>query len=108
MINLAVDYNLLLRRLTGRRSCPQCGKIYNVYLQPPAREGFCDTDSTALIHRADDREEIIRERLAAYEAQTRPLVEHYRAAGRFHEVDGNQAAGPLAKDLAQREGIPLE
>lgn len=99
VINLAVDYNLLLRRLTGRRSCPQCGKIYNVYLQPPAREGFCDIDSTALIHRPDDREEVIRERLAAYEAQTRPLVDHYRAAGRFHEVDGNQAAEAITGEL---------
>ncbi len=99
VINLGVDYNILLRRLTGRRSCPQCGKIYNIHLQPPAREGFCDVDSTPLIHRPDDREEVIRERLAAYEAQTRPLVDYYRARGRFHEVDGSQAADAITADL---------
>lgn len=99
VINLFVDYNVLLRRLTGRRSCPQCGKIYNIYLHPPVSEGICDTDSTPLIHRPDDREEVIRERLAAYEAQTRPLVEHYRARGRFREVDGNQAPEAITADL---------
>ncbi len=99
VINLAVDYNILLRRLTGRRSCPQCGKIYNIYLQPPAQEGLCDVDSATLIHRPDDREEVIRERLAAYEAQTRPLVDYYRARGRFHEVDGALSAEAITSDL---------
>lgn len=99
VITLAVDYNLLLKRLTGRRSCPQCGKIYNIYLQAPVREGVCDADSTPLVHRKDDTEEVIRERLAAYEAQTRPLVEYYKARGRFQEVDGNKAPEAITEDL---------
>ena len=58
-----VDYNELLRRLTGRRSCPTCGRIYNVYFQPPQVDELCDVDGTKLVIRADDREEVIRERL---------------------------------------------
>jgi adenylate kinase len=85
--------------LTGRRSCPQCGKIYNIYLQPPAREGLCDLDSAALIHRKDDYEEVIQERLAAYEAKTRPLVEHYGQSGKFVELDGGLAPEVLMVEV---------
>ncbi len=63
VIRLDVDYNELLLRLTGRRSCPTCGRIYNVHLQPPKVDELCDVDGTKLVIRADDREEVIRERL---------------------------------------------
>ena len=99
VIDLVVDYNVLLRRLTGRRSCPKCGKIYNIYLQPPAHEGLCDLDSTPLEHRKDDQEDVIRERLTAYDKLTRPLVDYYRAAGRFFEVDANQAPEAITRDV---------
>jgi adenylate kinase len=88
VISIQVGYNQLLQRLTGRRSCPTCGRIYNVYLQPPAREGICDLDGTQLIQRKDDSEAVISERLKAYERDTKPLVDYYRSQGRLHELNG--------------------
>ena len=84
--NVAED--VLMRRLTGRRTCKVCGEIYNVYDRPPKVAGRCDKDGGELVQRADDRPEVIRERLAAYERQTKTLVEHYRSQGVLHEVDG--------------------
>jgi adenylate kinase len=90
VVNMQVDYNQLLRRLTGRRSCPTCGRIYNIYFQPPRVAGICDVDGSALITRKDDREEVVSERLKAYEKQTLPLVDYYRQRGRLVEVDGDR------------------
>ena len=70
VIRLVVEYNQLLQRLTGRRSCPTCGLIYNVYYQPPKVQGICDVDGTPLVQRRDDTEEVIAERLKAYEQLT--------------------------------------
>src|ERR1039458_6572081 len=70
VIRLVVEYNQLLQRLTGRRSCPTCGLIYNVYYQPPKIQGICDVDGTPLVTRRDDTEEVITERLKAYEQLT--------------------------------------
>jgi adenylate kinase len=89
VIHMLVEYSRLIERLTGRRTCPQCGRIYNVFLHPPEREGFCDQDGTALVQRPDDQEDVIRERLAAYEALTRPLVDFYRDRTSFFELDAN-------------------
>ncbi len=88
VINIVVGYNQLMQRLTGRRSCPTCGRIYNVYFQPPRVDEICDCDGTKLVTRRDDREEVIAQRLKAYEAQTLPLAEYYRNQGRLREVDG--------------------
>ena len=88
VIKVQVGYNQLLQRLTGRRTCPACGRIYNVYLQPPRREGFCDVDGAPLIQRKDDSEEVISERLKTYERQTLPLADYYRRQGRLYEVNG--------------------
>ena len=90
MIRLVVEYNHLLQRLTGRRSCPTCGRIYNVYYQPPKVQGICDVDGSALVQRRDDTEEVIAERLKAYEQLTLPLVDYYGARGRLIEVNGDQ------------------
>ena len=90
VISIEVGYNELLRRLAGRRCCPTCGRIYNVYFQPPREAERCDLDGTGLVIRRDDREEVISERLKAYERQTLPLVEYYRQQGRLHEVDGTR------------------
>ncbi len=90
VVNIVVGYNQLMRRLTGRRSCPTCGRIYNIYFQPPRVDEICDVDGTKLITRRDDREEVISQRLKAYEAQTLPLVEYYRRQGRLREVKGEE------------------
>lgn len=79
--------DILMRRLTGRRTCKVGLEIYNIYDFPPKIEGRCDVDGGELIQRDDDRPEVIRERLAAYNRQTRPLVEYYRSQGMLDEVD---------------------
>ena len=89
-VSIQVDYNQLLRRITGRRNCPVCQTIYNVYAKPPRISGICDIEGAALVLRADDTEEVFAERMRAYAALTEPVVEHYRATGRFAEVDGNR------------------
>lgn len=90
VINISVGYNQLWKRLTGRRSCPTCGRIYNVYLSPSRAADVCDVDASKLVTRRDDSEEVISERLKAYERQTLPLAEYYRAQGQLREVDGEQ------------------
>jgi adenylate kinase len=89
-VSIQVDYNQLLRRITGRRNCPVCQTIYNVYAKPPKREGFCDIEGAALVQRADDTEEVFVERMKAYSTLTAPVVDHYRSQGRFAEVDGDR------------------
>jgi adenylate kinase len=97
VIHLVVDYNILIRRLTGRRLCPQCGTLYNLLSRPPKSDGICDKDGTALIVRPDDSEDVIRGRLEAYERQTMPLIEYFRENGRrLVELDAGAAA---PKDL---------
>ena len=90
VIHLAVDYNVIIARLTGRRECPRCGTSYNVALRPPKVDELCDLDGQKLVRRDDDREEVIRERLDAYERQTRPVLDYMRATrGRVIEVDAS-------------------
>jgi adenylate kinase len=98
-VSIHVDYNQLLRRITGRRNCPVCQSIYNVYGKPPAKEGFCDLDGAALVQRADDTEKVFEERMRAYSAMTAPVVEHYRALGRFAEVDGDRPITEIAAGI---------
>ena len=88
VISVEVSYNQLLQRLTGRRSCPVDGKIYNIYFQPPEKDGVCDVCGTQLIQRVDDTEEVISERLKSYERQTLPLVDFYNRHGRLRRVNG--------------------
>ncbi len=99
VIRLVVEYNQLLQRLTGRRSCPTCGLIYNVYYQPPKVQGICDVDGTPLVQRRDDTEEVIAERLKAYEQLTLPLVDYYGARGRLIEVNGDQPVEAVAAQM---------
>ncbi len=95
-VSIQVSYNQLLRRITGRRTCAACGTIYNIYLQPPRVDEKCDLDGTPLVRRSDDTEEVFRERMRTYESQTAPVVEHYRALGRFEEVNGEQPVDAVA------------
>src|SRR5215468_3980229 len=90
VMNFQVGYNQLFKRLTGRRSCPTCGRIYNVYFQPPRVPETCDIDGSKLVTRKDDSEEAITVRLKSYEEQTRPLVEYYRQQGRLHVINGEE------------------
>ncbi len=88
VISIEVGYNQLLQRLTGRRSCPVDGKIYNIYSHPPKQNGVCDFCASQLVQREDDREEVISERLKSYEKKTLLLVDYYRKQGRLHVLNG--------------------
>ncbi len=98
-VSIHVDYNGLLRRITGRRNCPVCQTIYNVYSKPPKISGICDVEGVALVQRADDTEEVFAERMRAYTALTAPVVDHYRALGRFAEVDGDRPIDVVAAGI---------
>ena len=98
-VSIQVDYNQLLRRITGRRNCPACQSIYNLYGKPPLRDGLCDAEGTVLVQRADDTEKVFEERMRAYAALTAPVVEHYRALGRFAEVDGDRPIESIAAGI---------
>lgn len=79
----------LMKRLTGRRSCPICGEIYNVYSKPPKQNNVCDFHpETPLTHRADDNEESVSTRLATYDELTEPLLKYYKESGRLQKVSG--------------------
>ena len=99
VIEIAVGYNLLLKRLTGRRSCPTCGRIYNLYFSPPRVDELCDVDDAKLITRRDDCEEVISERLKAYERDTLPLIDYYRSKGRLVEVDGGRSMDEISEKV---------
>jgi adenylate kinase len=98
VIRLDVDYNQLLLRITGRRSCPTCGRIYNVHFQPALVDEVCDLDGSKLVTRNDDRLEVIQPRLAAYQEQTFPVAEYYQRTGRLISVNGDL---PMAEVTAQ-------
>jgi adenylate kinase len=92
VIYLSIDYNIVIARLRGRRQCPQCGALYNIASQPPKVDTLCDLDGHALVIRDDDREEVIRERLDAYQHQTSPVLEFFRGQGRrVEEVNAGDA-----------------
>jgi adenylate kinase len=99
VVHFVVDKNQLMRRLTGRRVCGIGGEIYNIYDHPPKVPGRCDRDGGELVQRPDDREEVIAERLAAYERQTRPLVDYYRRQGVLKDVDGMAAPEAVTKNV---------
>src|SRR5215468_9673609 len=101
VIKITVDYNKLLKRLTGRRSCPVCGTIYNMYTNPPKVDEVCDREGAKLTFRKDDSEEAIGTRLKAYEADTLPLANYYRQRKILTEVDGDAAPEKVTEQLFQ-------
>lgn len=90
VIQMLVDYTQLLLRLTGRRSCPTCGRLYNIHSQPPLADELCDEDGSKLVIRDDDREEVISGRLAAYDTQTRRVADYYRAQKRLVAINAER------------------
>ena len=102
VIQLLVDYTQLLLRLTGRRSCPTCGRLYNIHFQPPLVDELCDVDESKLVIRNDDREEVISERLTAYDTQTRRVADYYRAQRRLVAINADR---PMEEVTAQIFGV---
>ena len=101
-IQIEVPYDLLEKRMTGRRNCPVCNEIYNVYFKPPRHDNVCDFHPEAqLVQRADDNPETVRARLATYEKQTRPLVDYYSSKNLLRTVDGNRDRESIYRDIEQ-------
>ncbi|MDP8208241.1 MAG: adenylate kinase [Candidatus Electryonea clarkiae] len=88
-LELTIDDEIVVKRLGSRRSCPECGRVYNIMFAPPKDEGVCDDDGTKLILRDDDKEEVIRNRLRVYHDQTAPLSEYYSNVGKLLQVNGD-------------------
>jgi adenylate kinase len=88
VLNVAVQPELVVRRLTNRRICKMNGHIYSLVDRPPIHPGICDADGSELMQRPDDTETVIRERIQTYECHTRPLIDYYAAQGLLHQVDG--------------------
>jgi adenylate kinase len=93
-----LDFDILLKRLTGRRSCTGCGRVYNIHFLPPPADGRCESCGGELVQRADDREETIGRRLEVYRKETAPLVDYYRELGKLKVVD---AEGSFAEVYAR-------
>jgi adenylate kinase len=99
VIRMDVDYTQLLLRISGRRSCPTCGRIYNLHFQPPRIDELCDQDGSKLIQRNDDREEVIRPRLEAYEIQTRPVADYYQSKGRLIALNADRPIEEVTAEI---------
>lgn len=94
-----VDRDVLLQRLAGRWTCPQCGRVYHELFNPPQEEGICDVDGTPLYQRDDDTVETQRRRIEVYFEQTAPLLHYYRDKGLLVEIDGEQSIEDVHNDL---------
>ena len=95
-----VPHAELEKRMVGRRNCPVCGEIYNIYFKPPKTDNVCDLHPDAqLTHRADDNSETVQTRLATFENQTRPLLEYYQASNLLQRVDGTREPEAIYADI---------
>ncbi len=95
----------ILRRLTGRRICKNCGALYHIIYNPPAVEGKCDKCGGELYQRSDDSEDTVRRRMEVYLAQTAPLISYYRSRGILWEVNGEQAPDKVYRQLKEALGL---
>lgn len=89
-INVDVPDDAIVARMSGRRSCPDCGTVYHIVYNKPAKDGTCDKCGASLVQRADDAEETVRNRLKVYHDQTAPLIDFYEKKGALKTVDGTQ------------------
>ncbi|CAA7600162.1 adenylate kinase [Acididesulfobacillus acetoxydans] len=99
VLNLRVDEEKLLARLTGRRVCRKCGATYHTLFNPPAQAGVCNECGGELYQRADDTLETAKNRLAVYNAQTEPLIQYYRNLGLLKEVEGDQEIDMVLQNI---------
>jgi adenylate kinase len=105
VVYLRVDYERLVARLSGRQQCPVCGTLYSLATNPPRIPGVCDLDGAMLVTREDDREVVIRERLAQYDLATRPVLDYFRGLGvAMVEVEGCATPDAIAKGICRKLG----
>ena len=105
VINIDVDSDLLLKRLTGRRICKDCGSTYHLVLNPPAAEGVCDKCGGELYQRSDDNEETVANRLEVNIKQTQPLLNFYEELGYLRNINGVQEIGKVFEDIEALIGV---
>jgi adenylate kinase len=96
---IVVSEEALSKRLTGRRACPKCGEIYNIYFRPPKVDGVCDLDGASLTQRSDDHPEAVSRRLEEYKRSTAPLIDYYRQSGRLVEINGELPVNEVFEKL---------
>ena len=99
VIEIGAESGGLVNRLTGRLMCPGCGDIYNIYSRVPLNDRKCDRCGRELVHRSDDREDLIQERFRTYHGETYPLVEYYEGQGVYYKVDGMRPIAEVARDI---------
>ncbi|MEA3224713.1 MAG: adenylate kinase [Planctomycetota bacterium] len=102
VLNLEIDDQIVASRMTGRRSCPQCGAVYHVENLKPKTEGLCDHDGTKLVQRSDDSLEVVAHRLETYHHQTEPLVDYYKKNGTVYEFDASKGAGEVKASIFEK------
>jgi adenylate kinase len=104
VVVMDADPALIVRRISGRRSCPKCGRVYHTETLKPRQDGVCDDCGTRLVHREDDREEVVRRRLETYRRQTEPVIAYYRERAGLKVIDVDGAGTPQAvlKSLAAK------
>jgi len=102
VIYLTLDKNEIIKRLTNRRTCRQCGRVYNLLTNPPKKEGICDVCGGELIVRDDETPQAIENRLKEFEEKTLPVVEYYRQKGILEEVDGARPIDVIFEDIVER------
>jgi adenylate kinase len=106
VVVLEASDEVLVARIAGRRSCPTCGSVYNSVLAPPQQEGVCDNDGSQLVHRADDTEATVKNRLTVYHRETEPLIAYYeRSNAIVHQVPGDQAVDEVQAEVLQALGV---
>jgi adenylate kinase len=101
VLNIYVPFEDLIERATGRRICKNCGATYHVKFNPSKVESKCDECGGELYQRGDDTAETMKNRLSVYEESTRPLIEYYKKAGKYTEIDGRQPIGKVTADLVK-------
>jgi len=89
VLSIVIDFEALVERAVGRRTCPKCSAVYHIKFNPPMNAGMCEKCGSKLIQRDDDKEETVRNRLKVYQEQTAPLVEYYRKKGKLVDIDGS-------------------
>ena len=104
VVNMAVPVEEILRRMNGRFTCQNCGRMFNLMLDPPKTPGRCDCCSGVLIQRADDRIDTVHERLEVYRQSTQPLIEYYRGKMLLKTVDGTGTIDDIAKRILEAVG----
>jgi adenylate kinase len=100
VFEIAASEEEIIKRVSGRRTCPQCERIYNVYFHLPKSDERCDFDGMPLYRRNDDSEEVVRRRIKTYKKETYPLIDHYRKRGMLIAIDGSQPEEEVAGEIA--------